>query len=115
MSDYDIAMNALRSKVSNKANRVQRSNPEVRKAVLFMNALLEGKIPGAELVIDKGCSETVKDLLYIKEDANGGKVKQKKTENGVTFEELGHTSDSLTYLCVTLLKNQFSAFEKLLR
>ena len=115
LSDYDIAMNALRSKVSNKANRVQRSNPEVRKAVLFMNALFEGKIPGAELVIDRGCLETVKDLLYIKEDANGGKVKQKKTENGVTFEELGHTSDSLTYLCVTLLKNQFSAFEKLLK
>lgn len=81
-SDYDIAAAALRAKMSSTSNRVQRSNPEVRKRVLFLCAIFEGKVPGISIKIDKNCFNLVADLLYIKQDANGGKVKKKVTENG---------------------------------
>ena len=114
-SDYDIAMQALRAKVSNRSYRVQRSNPQIRKRVLFLCAIFEGRIPGIEIVIDRNCYNLVNDLLYIKQDANGGKVKQTVTENGVRFEQYGHTSDALEYLITTVAEKQFRDFEKLLQ
>lgn len=114
-SDYDIAVNTLRRWVSARSKRVQRSNPEVRKRVLFLCAIFEGKIPGVEIVIDRNCHNLIQDLLLIKEDANGGKVKEKASENGVTFEKLGHTSDAIEYLITTVCAGQFKTFEKLLR
>ena len=80
-----------------------------------MCAIFEGKVPGVEIVIDKGCYNLINDLLYIKEDANGGKVKQRQTENGVSFEQYGHTSDALEYLVTTVVEKQFHDFERLLR
>lgn len=114
-SDYDIAMEALRTKVSSRSYRVQRSNPEIRKRVLFLCAIFEGKIPGLEIVIDRRCYNLINDLLYIKQDANGGKVKQTTTENGVRFEQYGHTSDALEYLVTTVAASQFRDFERLLQ
>lgn len=115
ISDYDIAQNVLRSKVSSRSYRVQRSNPEIRKRVLFLCAIFEGRIEGVEILIDRNCYNLINDLLYIKQDANGGKVKQTTTENGVRFEQYGHTSDSLEYLCTTVLEKQFHDFERLLK
>ena len=115
MSDYDIAMQVLRAKVSNRSYRVQRSNPEIRKRVLFLCAIFDGRVPGVEILIDRQCYNLINDLLYIKQDANGGKVKQTTTENGVRFEQYGHTSDALEYLITTVAEKQFHNFERLLR
>lgn len=115
ISDYDIAQNVLRSKVSSRSYRVQRSNPEIRKRVLFLCAIFEGRIEGAEILIDRNCYNLINDLLYIKQDANGGKVKQASVENGVRFEQYGHTSDALEYLITTVLEKQFHDFERLLK
>lgn len=115
LSDYDIAQNTLRSKISSRSMRVQRSNPEIRKRVLFLCSIFEGKIPGVEIVIDRNCHNLINDLLYIKQDANGGKLKQTTTENGVRFEQYGHTSDALEYLVTTVAESHFRNFERLLR
>ena len=114
-SDYDIALNTLRRWAGGRSKRVQRSNPEVRKRVLFICAIFEGKIPGVELIIDRNCHNLVQDLMLVKEDANGGKVKKRVTENGVSFEQYGHTSDALEYLVTTLCPAHFKDFEKLTR
>lgn len=114
-SDYDIAQAVLRAKIGGKSNRVQRSNPEIRKRVLFLCAIFEGKIPGAEIVIDKGCENLIRDLIYVKEDSNGGKLKKRVTEGGVSFEQFGHTSDALEYLVTTVLQKQFAQFERILK
>ena len=114
-SDYDIALNTLRRWAGSRSKRVQRSNPEVRKRVLFICAIFEGKIPGVELIIDRNCHNLVQDLMLVKEDANGGKVKKRVTENGVSFEQYGHTSDALEYLVTTLCPAHFRDFEKLTR
>lgn len=115
MSDYDIAQNVLRSKVSRRSYRVQRSNPEIRKRVLFLCAIFEGRVPGVEILIDRNCYNLINDLLYIKQDANGGKVKQTTTENGVRFEQYGHTSDGLEYMVTTILEKQFHDFERIMK
>ncbi len=115
MSDYRIAETALKSKWGNRSNRVQTSNPQVRKRVLFLCAIFEGKIPGIEIVIDKGCYNLIQDMLMVKSDANGGKLKQRVTENGVSFEKWGHTSDALEYLVTSLCPAQFKDFEKLIQ
>lgn len=115
ISDYDIAAAALRSKISARSNRVQRSNPEVRKRVLFLCAIFEGRVPGVRLLIDRNCHNLINDLLYIKQDANGGKLKAKASENGVTFERYGHTSDALEYLVTKVCEQQFNAFSKILQ
>lgn len=113
-SDYDIALNALRSKVSSRALRVQKANPEIRKRVLFLCAIFEGKVPGLRITIDRNCRNLISDLLYIKQDANGRKVKATTRENGVTFEQYGHTSDALEYLVTTVAEKHFRNFERLL-
>lgn len=113
-SDYDIAKSVLWSKIHGKSMKVNHSNPNVRKSVLFLCAIFEGKVPGVVLEIDKGCYNLIQDLTYIKQDANGGVLKEIATENGVRFEKYGHTSDALRYLVTTLLKAEFRRFERLL-
>ena len=115
MSDYDIARAALSEKVSSRSMRVQRSNPEIRKRVLFLCSIFEGRIPGLEVVIDRKCYNLINDLLYIKQDANGGKAKQVVTDNGVRYEQYGHTSDALEYLITTVAEKHFRNFERLLK
>lgn len=114
-SDYEIALQALKSKASSRSYRVQRSNPEIRRRVLFLCSIFENRIPGIEVVIDRNCYNLINDLLYIKQDANGGKVKQTATENGVRYEQYGHTSDALEYLITTVAASQFRDFERLLQ
>lgn len=114
-SDYEIAANVLRSKISSKSMRVQKSNPEIRKRVLFLCAIFEGKIPGVEIEVDADCYNLIQDLQHVKTDANGGKLKEKVTVNGVNYEKYGHTSDALEYLITTVLQSVFKNFEKLLQ
>jgi hypothetical protein len=114
-SDYDIAAQTLRAKFSSRSYRVQKSNPEIRKRVLFLCYIFEGRMPGVQIVIDKRCYNLINDLLYIKSDANGAKVKERATENKVSFEKYGHTSDALEYLVTTVCAKQFQSFEKLLK
>lgn len=115
MSDFDIAMNTLRAITSNRSLRVKRANPEIRKRVAFVRAILEGKIPGAEILIDKSCENLIKDFVHVKTDANGGKLKEKKTVNGVQFEPLCHATDAFEDLITTIFEPQYKAFERLLQ
>lgn len=113
-SDYQIAKTALWTKADSNSLRIQPQNPEVRKSVLFLCAIFEGRVPGVEIIIDRDCYHLIQDLLYIKQDANGGVLKQRVTEGGVSYERYGHTSDALRYLVTYILKAQYKRFEKLL-
>ena len=113
-SDYEIAKEALYEFIDSNSMRIRTANPDVRKSVLFLCALFEGKIPGVEIFIDPACENLIIDLIQVKQDANGGIKKETAKEGGVTFEKYGHTSDALRYLIITLLKNEFKIFEKLL-
>jgi phage terminase large subunit len=113
-NDYQIATAALRKIVSGRSLRVQSSNPSVRKRILFANAIFEGKIRQVRVLIDAGCHNLINDLLLVKEDANGNKAKTRTKENGISFEQYGHTSDAFDYLITTVLQREFQNFAKLL-
>lgn len=113
-SDYEIAKQVLYQKTGHNSIKVQTQNPEVRKSVLFLCAIFEGKIPGVELIIDESCYNLIQDLTYVKRDANGGILKETAKVNGIIFQKYGHTSDALRYLITTILKNDYRRFEKLI-
>lgn len=72
----------------------------------FMNKVFNGTLP-IDLEIHESCKELRGDCEFVKEDPNGAKLKTKINVDGVSFEEHGHTSDSLeSFLC--------SAFNNLL-
>lgn len=74
----------------NPSMRVPRSNPSVAMRGAWINTILEGN--DIEIIIGTNCHNTIKDLQFIKEDADGTKFKKKVKDirAGVSYEELGH-------------------------
>ena len=55
----------------------------------------------------------INDLMNIKEDQNGAKFKQKVKDpkTGVTYEKLGHLSDSLDYIVCQVFISDYNTFK----
>lgn len=79
----------------------------------FINTVFEGGYSGLELFISSNCKRTIEDYLYLKEDSDGTKLKErmKDVATGVTCEKYGHCSDAKTtilyvqHLQVSFLQN----------
>ena len=83
-------------------------NPNVMKRRNFINKLLSGGFP-IDLEIDIDCKEMRGDMEHLQEGADGNKAKkriQDKTR-GISYEEHGHTSDSMDYLLCSLFEGYF--------
>lgn len=81
----------------NNSDRVAKRNMNVLKRRDFINDLLEEyKYPDIEIRVDESCVETIKDFEKVKQDMFG-KVKEREKDKalGISYEKLGHTSDSL--------------------
>lgn len=98
-NDYDIVERVLGRYLHSSSNRVPSSNPPVIKRREFINRLLANQFP-IRLRVDPDCKNMISDFELVKEDADGRKFKSKKKDRttGITFEEVGHTSDTLDYL-----------------
>jgi len=88
--------------------RVPMSNPSVSQSGQFMNKLLAG-ILGYSLAINDTCFETIQDFQYLKEDKDGGILKErvKNKADGTTYEKYGHLSDAVRYFCLEFLKEEY--------
>lgn len=113
-TDYTIAMRELRPFLTNGSDRTERRNPPVLRRRDFINDIFSGKIPGIEIQIGAHLSRTLDDLLNLKEDQNGHKLKEKAKDphTGVSFERIGHTSDTLDYIVTGVFKREFERFCK---
>lgn len=108
---FQVIRKALHGIASNSSERVLSQNPRhqaIGKQTLgrrdFMNACLKGAY-GFDLLIDPKCKNLIADLQFIKEDANGAKLKEKAEINGVKAEKYGHMSDALdAVLCYVFEK-----------
>ena len=89
--------------------KVNLSNPSVIQSGQFMNKLLAGLLPYT-LVINENCINTISDFQYLKEDKDGGILKQivKDKSNGTTYEKYGHCSDSVRYLIIKYLEDEYN-------
>lgn len=111
-TDYTIVARELKSFLVHGSDRTERRNPPVLRRRDFINAIFAGKIPGVGVLIGEHCRNQVNDMLNLKEDANGHKLKEKAKDpnSGITFEKYGHTSDSLDYAITAIFRREFERF-----
>lgn len=111
-NDFVIIMNEL--KHYKPTLRVQKQAPPVVMRANFINTILEHGYMGASLNIDKNCHKTIADYLYLKEDSDGTKLKEKGKDmsTGVTYEKYGHTSDANDYFICTAFQSEFIQYQK---
>ncbi len=87
-------------------------NPSVAMTGEFINAILEGEVPGIDITIGNDCSNSIEDYLSVQKDANGAilKTKVKNKTTNQTYEEHGHLSDCFRYVVHDLLREEFILF-----
>lgn len=110
-NDYTIIMNDLR--LYKPTLRVQKQAPPVLMRANFINLIFESNFEGIQLLIDKSCHKTIADYCYLKEDADGTKMKEKVKDpsTGVVSEKYGHTSDANDYFICTAFANEFAKYQ----
>lgn len=90
--------------------RVSSANPNVSTSGQFMNRVLSG-VQSYSLQIDETCVNTIADFQYLKEDGNGGVLKERfKDQDGFGAEKYGHCSDSVRYLVIKFLEDEYNKF-----
>lgn len=104
-NQFDMIELVLRQYVSNSSFRVTTNKLHVRRRD-FMNKLLSSGY-AIDIEIDESCVETIADFEFVKESAKGGKLKTKVTNGKQSYEEHGHTSDTVDYLFCSAFENLF--------
>jgi len=88
--------------------KIEVKNPSVVMSKLFVNNMFaEG-----QLAIGKNCAGSIYDYQYAQENEDGGMDKKviKNKETGASYQEFGHASDTLRYICCTMFRKEYSAF-----
>lgn len=95
------------------STRVPLANPPVMIRGMFINDILRGKYEDVEIIIGENCRKIIEDLRYVKEAADGTKLKEKVKDprTGVTYEPHGHMSDTLDYFICQYLNPLFVKFQ----
>jgi len=120
-NDYKIIKQEL-SKFKPKM-RVSKAAPSVVMRGSFINTIFRNQrtkigdvsenYRGIEIRIDSDCVNSIKDFTNLLEDADGKKMKSKKTDpvTKVRSEEFGHTSDSFDYFICEALKKDYKYYQ----
>ncbi len=93
--------------------RLQSVNPSIAQSGGFVNQLWAGRIPGVSLEVSKVCVKSIYDYQYALEDSDGQSLKKSKKIHPITkvqYEEFGHPSDALRYLCTVALADEYTAY-----
>lgn len=115
-NDFRILQNEL-SKYS-PSLRVPSKNPPVSIRAQWINTIFERHSEsdwnGVQVTIDPKCKNLINDLTYLKEAADGGKMKSKVKDanTGATFEKYGHASDCMDYVLCQAFDEEFRRFQK---
>ena len=97
----------FKHKIVEKSKRVPKANPPNNARRDFINRIFEDK-PNIRLFIGEHCTHMINDLMYCKEDAEGGKDKKTvKDENGQSYQPYGHFGDLLEYYLCKCFENWF--------
>lgn len=92
--------------------RLQSVNPSIVQSGGFVNQLWAGRIEGISLEVSKKCTKSIYDYQYALEDSDGTLKKTKKTHpvTKVSYEEFGHPSDCIRYLCTVALADEYNQY-----
>jgi len=109
-NDFSIIKNELEE--MHPTMRVESKAPHVKSRGDFINSILKSEYEGISIVIGDNCKKSVDDFMYLKQDANGDKLKEKAKDikTGIVFEKYGHTSDSADYFLTTIFSTEFNHY-----
>lgn len=104
--------------------KVATSAPSVVMRGSFINTILRNQpykedsktvgYKGISIHIDEDCTNMIKDFTNQLEDADGKKLKSKKTDplTKVRSEEYGHTGDAADYLICEVFKKEYRLYQR---
>ncbi len=109
-NDFTIIKNELRD--MHPDFRVPSKAPNVKSRGDFFNSILKNEYEGISIVISTACKKSIDDFMYLKQDANGNKLKEKARDQntGVEYEKYGHTGDSADYFLTSVFATEFNIF-----
>lgn len=116
-TQFDTVREILKPFLSRSSDRVPKANKRVLNRRDFVDKILEDKLTIdyngekylVQIVIDPSCEKLSEDMQWLKESIDGKlKEKEKDPETGVTYEKLGHCSDSLEYLICEILEDYYN-------
>lgn len=112
--DYDVVRSVLKRVLNAGSDRTAKRNPPRLARRDFIIDSLEGSINIVNKFSPK-CVELIRDLRYLKQDADGFKWKQEVVDaiTGQKYQKHGHTSDAMEYLECRAFSNTFKRYEKL--
>jgi len=98
MNDYQIIQNILKGYIGSNSNKVRYKAHPIISRRDFANNCFDNKYP-IRIIISKNCKNIIADFEYLKEDADGKKMKTKVTDPDTkqTYEKWGHCSDAFDY------------------
>lgn len=102
-NQYEVIDQIFKLYLNNNSDRVKPNTLHVTRRN-FLNNLFLGVHP-VDIEIHTRCKNLIGDFEFVKVGPNGEKLKTKITEDGVSFEEHGHTSDAFDYLCCSAFEN----------
>ena len=107
--NYDQLEMVLKKYLNDSSNRVLRKNPSIVRSRDFTNKLLAVGYKNIKITISPKCKNLIKDLEFLKEAPDGGKLieKTKDERTGQSYEKYGHTSDSMRYFFVGAFPNLY--------
>jgi hypothetical protein len=94
-------------------SRVMDSNPPVFMRAGWMNSIFEKQLGGLQIVISDRCKIAISDFVLLKEDENGGKLKEMETDpkTKVRYQKVGHFADLIEYFMVSLFNSYFAKYQ----
>lgn len=102
-NQYDVIEKLFAGYINNLSDRVKPNAPHITRRDFLCN-IFSGRHP-IDVEIHPSCKNLIGDLEFVKVGPNGEKLKTKITEDGVSFEEHGHTSDAMDYLFCSAFEN----------
>ena len=92
-------------------DRVMKSNPSVAMSAAFINDIYEG-LTQFSIVIGDNCPLSKQDYNTVKEDMEGGMLKEKVKDSvtGQAYEKNGHLSDAKRYFICKILEKEYKEF-----
>jgi hypothetical protein len=110
-NDYTIILKLLKD--YKPSLRVPKAHPSPKMRGMFINTVFEQGYKDVNIIIGENCIKSIEDLQFIKENSDGGKLKDKVKDlnSGVTYEKYGHLSDSMDYFITEAFKSEYLAYQ----
>jgi len=92
--------------------RIPTINPSVVMRGSWINTIFSNQIDGISIEIDRNCTNTISDYMYLKEAADGRKEKKKVKDEttGISYEKYGHASDCNDYFLTYAYNESYDRF-----